>query len=128
MLSFLVAAPDTPDLVGNSPLLAACEHRGTPEVLKLLAAYGADFSNTNHFGETALHVACRRGNAALAKYLLEIETSSGVTRTSGVEASVDAIDIRGRRPGEVRDIDVGVHEAMAIREVVGRDSVRGGSV
>lgn len=121
--NFLVAAPDSPDRSGNTPLLAACEHRGTPEVLDLLAAHGAHFSCVNFDGETALHVACRRGNITMAQHLLECKTLSRVTRQFSVEASVDVIDFRGRRPGEVRDIDVGVHEAMAVRELVGRDSM-----
>lgn len=118
VLSFLVASSEAADHSGNTPLLAACEHRGTPELLDLLVANNADFSHTNRCGETALHVASRRGNVALARYLLGCETLSRATRTFCVEASVDATDARGRRPGEVRDIDVGVHEAMAVREVI----------
>lgn len=118
-----MAAQGTPDLLGNSPLLTACENRGTPEVVDLLAKHGADFACKNQRGESALHVACRRGNAALAQYLLGCETLSRVSHAWVVEASAHATDLRGRRPGEVRDIDVGVHEAIAVRDVVGRDSV-----
>lgn len=129
VLSFLVAAPDTPDSSGNTPLLAACEHRGTTAVLDLLAAHGADFRRTNNGGETALHVACRRGNAEIARYLLGCETLSlsAASAARGIrittEASVNTKDARGRRPGEVRDIDVSHDEALAVREVVGRESV-----
>lgn len=134
VLSFLVAAPNTPDSTGNTPLFAACEHRGTIAVLDLLAAHGADFSRTNTSGETALHVACRRGNAGLASYLIGRETllATLATRAAGstssthfncCSASADAKDSRGRRPGEVRDIDVSHDEALAVREVVGRESV-----
>lgn len=124
-----MAAPDAPDSSGNTPLLAACEHRGTTAVLDLLAAHGADFGRTNKGGETALHVACRRGNAEIARYLLGCEklSSSAASAARGIritaEASVSAKDARGRRPGEVRDIDVSHDEALAVREVVGRESV-----
>lgn len=127
VLSFLVASPNTPDQNGNTALLAACENRGTPAVLDLLAAYGADTACTNNHGETALHVACRRGNAELAKYILDRESSARASAASAAApsaASVSATDARGRRPGEVRDIDVGVHEAMAVRQVVGTECGR----
>lgn len=128
VLSFLVAAPDTPDSSGNTPLLAACEHRGTTAVLELLVAHGADFYHKNKGGETALHVACRRGNADIAQYLLggcETLSAGSAPRGAGTiaESSVNAKDARGRRPGEVRDIDVSHDEALAVREVVGRESV-----
>lgn len=129
MLSFLVAAPDTPDSNDNTPLLTACEHRGTAAVLDLLAAHDADFARTNKGGETALHVACRRGNAEIARYLLGRQMSylsaASEAQEMGTvsEVSVDAKDARGRRPGEVRDIDVSHDEALAVREVVGRESV-----
>ena len=76
VLSFLVASPNTPDRNGNTALLAACENRGTPAVLELLASHGADTACTNYLGETALHVACRRGNAELAQYILDRESSA----------------------------------------------------
>lgn len=126
VLSFLVASPNTPDRNGNTALLAACENRGTPAVLELLASHGADAACTNHLGETALHVACRRGNAELAQYILDREGSARAEARSDAapEPSVSATDARGRRPGEVRDIDVGVHEAMAVRQVVGTECGR----
>lgn len=132
VLSFLAASPDAADSSGNTALLSACEHRGTAAVLDLLAAHGADFARRNKGGETALHVACRRGNAAVAKYLLERETSllpAGSAAKGGEVASnacIDAKDARGRRPGEVRDIDVSHDEALAVREVIGRESVCSG--
>lgn len=98
-------------------------------MLDLLAAHGADAACTNNLGETALHVACRRGNAELAQYILDRESSaraSAASANAALEASVEATDARGRRPGEVRDIDVGVHEAMAVRQVVGTEC--GGSM
>lgn len=122
VLSYLVASPNTRDLMGNSALLAACEHRGSPDVLDLLAAHGADFSFINRCGESALHVACRRGNVALATHLLGRKTVSRKTRVLCVEASMHATDARGRRPGQVQDIDVGVHEALAVGEVLRRYS------
>lgn len=126
MLSFLVAAPDASDINGNTALLSACEHRGTAAVLDLLARHGADFSHRNMAGETALHVACRRGNSEIAQYLLAREKAfvSAASDVRGTEASTDAKDARGRRPGEVRDIDVSHDEALAVREVVGRQAVR----
>lgn len=127
VLSFLVASPNTPDRNGNTALLAACENRGTPAVLELLASHGADATCTNHLGETALHVACRRGNAELAQYILDRESSARAAACSDAApeaSSVGATDARGRRPGEVRDIDVGVHEALAVRQVVGTECGR----
>jgi len=126
VLSFLVAAPDTPDLNGNTALFSACEHRGTPAVLDLLAHHGADFSHINKGGETALHVACRRGNSEMAQYLLGREnlSTSAASEERGRGAATGARDARGRRPGEVRDIDVSHDEALAVREVVGRNAVQ----
>lgn len=125
-----MASPDTADSSGNTALLSACEHRGTAAVIDLLAAHGADFAHRNKGGETALHVACRRGNAEMAKYLLGRETiflSAARSSARGMKAAsntcVDAKDARGRRPGEVRDIDVSHDEARAVREVIGRESV-----
>lgn len=125
-----MASPDAADSSGNTALLSACEHRGTAAVLDLLAAHGADFAHRNKGGETALHVACRRGNAEMAKCLLgrEILFLPAGSAARGVKAAsntccVDAKDARGRRPGEVRDIDVSHDEALAVREVIGRESV-----
>lgn len=129
ILSFLVASPDTPDSSGNTALLSACEHRGTAAVLGLLATHGADFTRRNKGGETALHVACRRGNAEMAKCLVgrEILFLPAGSAARGVESAlntlVDEKDARGRRPGEVRDIDVSHDEALAVREVIERESV-----
>lgn len=129
-LSFLVASPDAADSSGNTALLSACEHRGTAAVLDLLAVHGADFNHRNKGGETALHVACRRGNAEMAQYLLERQPLFLPARSAALAVQtvlntscVDAKDARGRRPGEVRDIDVSHDEALAVREVIGRESV-----
>jgi hypothetical protein len=59
----------------------------TDEVLvKLLIEQGADISNTNSFGATALHEAALYGNHAASKFLLE----------QGMKA--DALDNEGRTP------------------------------
>lgn len=119
-----MASTDSADSSGNTALLSACEHRGTAAVLDLLAAHGADFAHRNKGGETALHVACRRGNAEMAKYLLGREALFLPARSAAnLSTCVDAKDARGRRPGEVRDVDVSHDEALAVREVIGRESV-----
>lgn len=102
---------------GNSPLLEACDHRGTPEIVDLLAEHGAEISCTNALGETALHVACRRGNARIVHHLLGMKEKLSRGAPSLAEA-LEARDSRGRRPGEAKDVDVGVHEVMAVKEVI----------
>lgn len=123
MLGFLVDSSDTSNLHdGNSPLLDACNHRGTPEILNLLAFHGADFSGTNFLGETALHVMCRRGHANIARHVLEsmelLKELGARFTDGGLLASLDLKDGRVRRPGEARDIDVGVHDVMAVQDAL----------
>jgi ankyrin repeat protein len=47
---------NTPDPVGNTPLMLAAQ-RGHPETVTFLIEKGADPSKTNRFGKMAIHLA-----------------------------------------------------------------------
>ncbi|CAM9289234.1 unnamed protein product [Choristocarpus tenellus] len=118
VVSFLVASPNTPDYNDETAVFATCEHRGTPAILGLLKSVGANLESRNHLLETPLHVACRRGRADLVAQLLHWEGAVPQTEVGLPKAAALTCDARGRFPGEVRDIDVGVHEALEVAEVL----------
>ena len=56
--------------MGNTPLIAAVDRGDDLEVRNLLSDPATDCEKTNRFGQTAIHLAARRGNAYILNMLL----------------------------------------------------------
>ncbi|XP_023023296.2 uncharacterized protein [Leptinotarsa decemlineata] len=59
-----------PNLSGNSPLISACQQRGTVETIDLLISYNCDLTIKNDEGKTALDICLERQNFSFAKRIL----------------------------------------------------------
>ena len=56
--------------LGRTPLLIACAYPGNVESVKLLLAHGANVKDKDHFKETCLTSAAKRGDAEMVKTLV----------------------------------------------------------
>lgn len=75
MVKALLAAGADPELPGerNEPALIKAAHLGHLDVARLLVEGGADLQNTDMTGRTALEVAERSNQVAVAQYLREAD-------------------------------------------------------
>ncbi|KFY89873.1 hypothetical protein V500_05437 [Pseudogymnoascus sp. VKM F-4518 (FW-2643)] len=90
--------PDTQDGAGWTPLMIAVSLREGEDIVKLLLSKGADVSETNNNGQTAIFFATSKNNLDIAKALLENKPP----------ASVRVKDKRGQYP---------IHRAASIGSV-----------
>ncbi|XP_077990487.1 ankyrin repeat and SOCS box protein 16-like [Glandiceps talaboti] len=65
------ADPNKQDDVGCSPVLYCASHQDSPYLLKLLCDAGGDPDITDHYGQNALHLACKHLKLKSIDFLVE---------------------------------------------------------
>ncbi|XP_070533177.1 ankyrin repeat and SOCS box protein 18-like isoform X1 [Ptychodera flava] len=67
----LGADPNMQDDVGCSPMLYCASHQDNPQLLQLLYDAGGDPNITDHYGQNALHLACKHLKLESTNFLVE---------------------------------------------------------
>lgn len=102
--------PNQYDKLGNTPLMAFAaqlpeddDYKTPPEILELLLDRGADLHARNRAGETALHIAVRRGRKLAMRTLVKHGANVHARDAAG-RSALDVVDVKmtGSREEDTR--------------------------
>ncbi|KPA78598.1 hypothetical protein ABB37_06198 [Leptomonas pyrrhocoris] len=92
--SIMFAIVNSEEATGLTPLLLAAG-RAHLDIARFLVTHGADLNHQNDRGQSALHRAVNRGNAALVEYLVAVSEKKNGTNKAAQRRFMDLQDIHG---------------------------------